>query len=475
MTIKKTGLSLAAMALVTTGLVAANLNVTSSKTFANELVTVQDYNGTEIVLDANSTTVVPTNLVGGISAGNGKINLIFSGARIGSAYTAMKVYNIDRNSTVGINPTLSSPQGSTIKSQLTFDVNDTINNGDTLFFSDAALLSDVEANSSIVTTTVPLDILKDTSVINMKVQFANVSAAELDVTPEKAVYTGKDQWTVAITTKFNALIDATADFYKFTTTNSTTTVDAGKLTFTSTAPTLAANATMKVRTTADTNVSLVATWADTTASGNQFTAASTGYELNATSAVNATAYDLNASVAGSNTNEIKETQFTVSVDANFTNSGQSTLLAATTSNFGAWTIYGYNAKIPNVVAVTNIDTTMKFTNRSALDTDIYFTLVDRDGTIAKLNSSNTSLSDLKDGSTGTYKASAIVALLGSATITETDTSTAGFDSTGSFSVEVSIPTTPSSVYGMASFKNSAGTIAQFKDLPVYSNNTAYSY
>ena len=476
MTIKKINLSLVALALASSGLIAANLNVTSNKTFANELVTVQDYNNTSITLDANSTTIVPTQLVGGISAGNGKVNLIFSGARIGSNYTNMKLYNKDRNSTVGINPTLSSPVGSTVKSQLTFDINDTINNGDTLYFSSAAtVLDDPDANASTAQANIPLDILHKTSVIKMKVQFADVAAKELDVTPESAVYTGKDQWSVSVSKKYDALIDATASFLKFTTTNSTTTYDEAQLTVASSSPDLKANATLKVRVTVDNNVTQYATFGDPTASSRTFTAAATGYELNASKDyTNKGTFDMNATIASGNTKEIKEEQFTVSVDANYTNSGKNTLLSATKGNLGTWTIYGYNAKIPNVAATSAVDVVMKFTNRSSLSTDIYFTLIDPDGTKASLSSADISdLSSLKAGTTGTYKASQLVALLSSAKITETTNSTPGFDATGSFSVEVSIPTTPVSVYGMASFKNL--TLGQFKDLPVYNNNTGYTY
>ena len=138
------------------------------------------------------------------------------------------------------------------------------------------------------------------------------------------------------------------------------------------------------------------------------------------------------------------------------------IISKSTANAGSWTIYGYNAQIPNVSGLSTHDTTMKFTNRSTLDTNIYFTLIDPDGTVVSLDSvTNTSLAALSANETGTYKASALIAL-----ITDAD-----FDATSSFSVEVSIPTTPTSVYGMASFKNT--TLGQFKDLPVYNSGMSY--
>jgi hypothetical protein len=136
------------------------------------------------------------------------------------------------------------------------------------------------------------------------------------------------------------------------------------------------------------------------------------------------------------------------------------VIPATAANAGTWTVYGYTAQIPNVSGLSTHETTMKFTNRSTLDTNIYFTLIDPDGTVVTLDSvTNTELAAIAANETGTYKASTLVSL-----ITDPD-----FDATGSFSVEVSIPTTPTSVYGMASFKNT--TLGQFKDLPVYNSST----
>ena len=156
------------------------------------------------------------------------------------------------------------------------------------------------------------------------------------------------------------------------------------------------------------------------------------------------------------TNQIATTTFTANVIATFP-AGTKSLL--TSASAGAWSIYGYSAQIPNVSGLSTHDTTMKFTNSSTTAAEIYFTLIDPDGTEVTLDSVNDGLTSLGVNVTGTYKASALVALI-------TDTN---FDSTGSFSVEVSIPTTPNSVYGMASFKNTA--LGQFKDLPVYNSST----
>jgi len=78
---------------------------------------------------------------------------------------------------------------------------------------------------------------------------------------------------------------------------------------------------------------------------------------------------------------------------------------------------------------------MKFTNRSSLPTNIYFTLIDPQGHTVSLNSvDNPKLAALPAGTTGTYTASELVSLIPAGTT---------FNHTGSFSIEVSIPTTPS--------------------------------
>jgi len=137
------------------------------------------------------------------------------------------------------------------------------------------------------------------------------------------------------------------------------------------------------------------------------------------------------------------------------------VIKSTTNNAGAWTIYGYNAQIPNVAGIgTDIETTMKFTNRSGLDADIFFTLIDQDGTIVELSSVDTpEIVNLPKNTTGKYNATDLLNL-----VTDPE-----FNKNASFSVEVAIPTTPSAVYGIASFKNLK--TAQFSDLPVYNTST----
>jgi len=128
---------------------------------------------------------------------------------------------------------------------------------------------------------------------------------------------------------------------------------------------------------------------------------------------------------------------------------------------GQWDIYGYTAQIPNVAAIApNFETTIKFTNKGNENANIYFTLRDADGTVALVNSAiNTNVPSLQAGTTQTYNASMLLAQV-------TDVA---FDKTTSISVEVSVPATPTNIYGFASFKNLK--LGQFKDLPIYNSST----
>jgi hypothetical protein len=176
--------------------------------------------------------------------------------------------------------------------------------------------------------------------------------------------------------------------------------------------------------------------------------------------VNTVAYTLDYTVDG--TSKIEKTNFGAHMWVAEAADHTFDMLTNNGTNAGAWTIYGYNAQIPNVSANDIVETTFAFTNRSGLAAPVIFTLIDPDGTAVTLSSDDyASISGIGQNETKKYKASALKALAASAD--------AAFDGAAAyFAVEVSIPTTPSSVYGYASFKNNA--LGQFKDLPVYNTS-----
>ena len=164
--------------------------------------------------------------------------------------------------------------------------------------------------------------------------------------------------------------------------------------------------------------------------------------------------------------KIEKTDFGVQLWVQDANGNQFTKIVKTNNNAGAWTIYGYNAQIPGVMDNPDlkISTTLKFTNRSGLNADVFFTLIDQAGNVVTVDSVNDGLAAIPANFTQSYKAADLLKI---ALQKNTDFAGAGKES---FSVEVSIPTTPSQVYGFASFKNKQGATPAFKDLPIYNTS-----
>jgi len=323
-------------------------------------------------------------------------------------------------------------------------------------------------NSTILLSNTTKTTVKKGSTADLTLQaelYSGDSQAQADIATATTIAKVGKEFTGSVTQKYNARIDAASSFKKFKDQNSDgTTLLADDAIVNIHQNATLAGASLGVTTATlnvlfDQNTSSYITSQTGLTTLNDYNVTGTVSGFNATN----TAADVNTTVVLTNngTAEIKKTLFGAHA---YVTSGTTKfdIISKGTDNAGSWTIYGYNAQIPNVASTSNVDVTMKFTNRSALDTNIYFTLIDPDGTVVKLNSvSNTGIASLAADTTGTYKASDLLALV-------TD---ANFDKTGSFSVEVSIPTTPTSVYGMASFKNL--TLGQFKDLPVYNNGVSY--
>lgn len=370
-----------------------------------------------------------------------------------------------------------------------FDTNETVADfdrvdGNSIIFS-AATNANIQRNkkykvvsddnTTVGAGAISLTIPKGTTTLTATLIVSDNTGVNVLDNPSANVIDIKPQLSGSFSTKLNAQIDAANGFLVFATNSPTTTSDTYSYIYSS-----IRDMDIPVTVTAvdyvvssDTNLSTyTVTQANTSATttgawGNgDFT--NTVNDTNITMAASAGNQDNNGSIEQLVTLNIAPTAAMKVVD--FKATGKATYTAGAVTGVtktlfadvdaGTWTIFGYNAQIPNVAGLTTHDTTMKFTNRSSLDTNIYFTLIDPDGTVATLNSvDNPTVAALPSNTTGTYKASKLLALV-------TDTA---FNKTGSVSVEVSIPTTPSAVYGMASFKNI--TLGQFKDLPVYNSST----
>lgn len=162
---------------------------------------------------------------------------------------------------------------------------------------------------------------------------------------------------------------------------------------------------------------------------------------------------------------------------NFNLSGSVTFTGTTTPysiasklDAGSWQIFGYNVRIPNVVANENKTTYANFSNMSNIPASVIFTffpqVADLDGaatTGAETGESCvvTSASQLPANTSVKYNLNKLLANSDCAV------------KTGNFALKVSIPTNPAQVVGNAYVKNTV--INQFITLPVYGDNNHLSY
>lgn len=278
-------------------------------------------------------------------------------------------------------------------------------------------------------------------------------------TVEDDIITTVQQFSASVKTKLDEKIDSSADFKKFVLSALS---DTYEISFVNLGSTLDYDANA-------TKVDLVL-FADQNLTKNGYipttsdlTATIVPNDMNTTLTYNDADSDNNQSdlntLTVNGTSAMSITTFTASAIVTV-NGITSPLTIMDKAEAGKWDIYGYTAQIPNVVAIASkFETTIKFTNKGNEDANIYFTLRDQDGTVALVNSAtNTNIPSLKAGTTGIYNASTLLAQV-------TDVA---FDKANSISVEVSVPATPTNIYGFASFRNL--TLGQFKDLPIYNSS-----
>lgn len=457
MTLKKITLSALAAAMLTSAAVAAGtgtftydgLGSNTSYVVASEMyLGTGDTNNT---LDANNTMSYTTGSVPSGTVTEPAMTLEFP---------------------TGVLAFMSTDSNVTIQGGITIGTLKASSNGTNQIIFDKVAGTSVNSNTDLnitgaLTVQFPDGTTSTTSTFKVGYSTSPDTADEGTTT----LITSVDQISASVTTKFAGFIDAANEFKLLVTAaGANLTPDTAVITIDSDPtgidnPVLALGTTFATILNVDTNVSTAGAMTSAQTAGtativliaqgadNNYTSGLTAVTLDATDETLTYSF---APTGVNGTGTLAPTVFTATATGTYT-AGTETLFTA--SDAGSWTIYGYSAQIPNVSGLSTHDTTMKFTNSSSTASEIYFTLIDPDGTTVTLNSLNDGLTSLGVNVTGTYKASALVALI-------TDTN---FDATGSFSVEVSIPTTPNSVYGMASFKNTA--LGQFKDLPVYNSST----
>jgi len=474
MTIKKIGLSALAATLVATASIAGTISTTNGGKISSELLSFQDLNISDI---SGSATYTLTNIPAG-SMKNPIFKFTFANAKnlvvVDANLSVLEVKDGNASNTaagnytlVAATPTISGSNSEVVSFNSISGSTYVYNNKIYVLRDTNATTALPDANTSISTAGLKGTVAKGSSSdVTLKgALYSGDSQALNDSTTPSSIFTITKEWSAIVKTTLNEQIDASSTFQKFykptvtgkdslvVTVTRGTMIAAGKFTPTS----------IPWTTFSDTNLTVNSYSMDPVSAAGVITATPTANDYNVTADINVTAAGASTDSTityniAANAKILNKTTFDTQVTMT-DGTNPFTLISRSAGNAGQWTIYGYNAQIPNVAATANVDVTMKFTNRST-NSDIFFTLVDPDGTVKTLSSvANSSIASLNKDTTGTYKASALLALI-------TDPA---FDKTGSFSVEVSIPTTPTSVYGMASFKNLS--LGQFKDLPVYNNST----
>lgn len=454
MTLKTIGLSALTAAMITTAATAGTLTFDGTGTNTSYVVASEYYLGTVDVnnsLDLNSTLTYRTGTLPSGTVTEPAITIEFP---------------------TGVTAFASTDANITIIGGATIGTLKAASNGTNQLIFDKVTGSSVNSNTDLnITGSLVVQFPNGTTSTTAEVKIGYSTDPSTADQGSTTLISAVDQVTASITTKFNAFIDAANSFRLLVdSTGAAAGTDTAVITFDSDGtgfdrPVLTGGTSFATVLNPDNNVSVAGAMTSTKTAGTAtIVAIAQGVDNNYTSGLTAITIDATdeevtytyTPTGALSTSQISPTLFTATVTGTYS-AGTETLINA--SSAGSWSIYGYTAQIPNVSGLSTHDTTMKFTNRSTTASEIYFTLVDPDGTTATLSSAADGLTTLGAGVTGTYKASALIALI-------TDTN---FDATGSFSVEVSIPTTPNSVYGMASFKNT--TLGQFKDLPVYNSST----
>lgn len=461
MTINKIGLSALAAAMITTASFGATItlpgNSNAALTVATELAENQDVVITEALLEAGEM-----NIVSGLAAPVTGVSLTITKADGGVFTTLPSTVELvhvntasDYNITIADSATVSGDKKSIV---LTAHAAST-----TMLPGESYVLVESNATAANNAAYAGWDVnMTQGDSLTLNLLFTNQSGTEVDSGTVLVATPGVAQLAATITTSFDAEIDASSTFQNFV----TGTADDSVLTWTTTPGNNDYPLTLKTVHSQGTTTGDFA--------GN-FTYAATGATADTNTTGLATFYSYKTTAAGgtltstftqtaTDTATIPEATFTLTSAIATINDGtnadtNTTLL--TNRALGSWSIYGYNAQIAGVVGNTINETKLRFTNSSSTPSEVYFTLIDEDGTSVQIGSVADGIASLPAGQTTMYLATDLAALAVAKDI--------AFNSVGNFAVEVSIPTSPSEVYGYASQKNISGGF--FKDLPIYSNSS----
>lgn len=301
--------------------------------------------------------------------------------------------------------------------------------------------------------------------------YSGDSNKQVDASTAKTIFEIADEFSASVTQKFDATIDAASSFFKFkTNATDTTALDDDNVTIT----VKDGNFTHGLGTAvvwnlfkADQNLSVNTTTVSALAGSTIGDTTPDNTDFNVS--INSTNAELpiltNLTVDGNS--KIEKTKFVVHTyitDAELGTTKVDLITYATIDdkNAGEWKIYGYTAQIPDAVVKTGAkETYINVTNRSSLSANAFFSIYP--DTINADGSASNAGVDACEVDGGTIAANQTRKF-------ELSRLTANCPvKTGTFAVELAVPTTPDSVYANAVQKNI--TLSQFKDLPVYNSSS----
>ena len=291
------------------------------------------------------------------------------------------------------------------------------------------------------------------------VQLAATDTSAVGDSISATLMTAATEWTAAVGTSMNGEIDASADFLSFA---NSATDDNGTIVITQTAPVVRAVPTPSAswvinpdrNTSAYGAVAVTGGGAVTQGRDNNYTTAMT------TLTAGTFNFEFTPTVGGTVT--IEEAAFTTSLSATF---GTNVVSLLSASDFGSFSTYGYTGNIPGASYSSGVtDTVLTLVNnQSAATADAIVTIKDADGDSCSLTSASaTEVTKPTANSSTKYRLSTMLGNSGCSALSGT-----------SYSLQVTLPTTPTSVYVNAFVTRTDTTIPSFKVLPVYNNGTKY--
>lgn len=433
MTMKKIALSVATFAMVASTVYAGTLSVTGVKQTAGAESVKTDkayYNNVEVNTSYAATINGTVN--------QGSIIYTFSNVDINSSNAAAyNVWNLTATNTA-LQVSKNCTNGS--KGKVICDINGTITDGDVLVVGENNATATMDFNTSAGYTGTTVG-----------VELTNSATTTIDSGAAVDLITTVNEWSAKVGNKFANTIDASASFLSFKAEANATVVVSQTVPTLGTQTLSAAWSVMP-----DQNVSTFVTISGT----NAFTQ---GIDNNYTATL-AAAGTFNMKAAAIGTTAIKEASFTNSMKATFGTNAVNLITDLT--DFGKFTTYGYTGNVAGASYSAGLtDTVISLVNnQTAASADVIVVITDASGSnsCTLTSASDIELTKPSANSTTKYKLSTMLGNSKCSALTGTG-----------YSIQVTLPTTPTNVFANAFVTRTDTSIPSFKVLPVYNNGNSY--